>query len=294
MAYCTNCGTQVDGEFCTKCGKAVGASPPPTQQSSSAAYPSYPQSATPSGAPPARKRGPLFWILVGCGGLILIGGILVVASGLFFVRMAKQAGVDPDLMQKNPSLAVAKMLAATNPDIEVVSLDENLGVIRVREKKTGKIMIMNLADAKNGKITFEDEAGGKVEIQAQGEGDKASIEVKGPEGTMKIGAGAALPDWLPAYPGAEATGSFGMRAEEGNAGSYSFQTGDAVEKVAVFYEQTLRKAGFEVQRAMTQTQGSESMIILSADHADSQRTATITAAGKDKATTVSLIFGTKK
>jgi len=30
MAFCQNCGSPVDGRFCTKCGAAVGAEPPPS------------------------------------------------------------------------------------------------------------------------------------------------------------------------------------------------------------------------------------------------------------------------
>src|SRR5579872_1694089 len=29
MAFCSNCGAQVDGRFCQKCGAPVGAAPPP-------------------------------------------------------------------------------------------------------------------------------------------------------------------------------------------------------------------------------------------------------------------------
>jgi len=132
----------------------------------------------------------VIWILLGCGGLILIGGIIAISTGVFVVYKAKQAGLDPALMQKNPGLAVAKMVASMSPDTEVLSVDEDHGIIRVRDKKTGKILTMNLEDAKNGKIVFLDEKNQKIEIQARGEGDNASLEVQSPDGTLRMGAPA--------------------------------------------------------------------------------------------------------
>jgi uncharacterized membrane protein len=42
MEFCSNCGTQVDGQFCPKCGKPVAAAPGPTYTP-----PAYPVSTAP-------------------------------------------------------------------------------------------------------------------------------------------------------------------------------------------------------------------------------------------------------
>jgi len=298
MGFCTHCGAPVTSQFCTKCGTRVGSAPaasPQPQPSAPASAPVYQAPATSTGAPVTKKRGPLLWILLGCGGLIVIAVIILVSTGYFVAYKAKQAGFDPALMQKNPGLAVAKILASTNPDIEVLSVDENRGIIKVKDKKTGKTLTVNLEDAKNGKIVFQDGQNQKVELQAQGEGDKASLEVRSADGTMRMGAGAVqLPEWLPSYPGAEGTGTFGLSSKEGKAGTYTFKTDDSVEEVATFYEDALKGAGFTVQKTSTQVPGQGSMIILAARDSDSQRSAQITATKAEEGTTVGMIFETKK
>src|SRR5438067_9979795 len=39
MAFCANCGTQVEGQFCATCGRPVGASPAQPQFTPAAATP---------------------------------------------------------------------------------------------------------------------------------------------------------------------------------------------------------------------------------------------------------------
>jgi len=297
MGFCTNCGASVDSDFCGNCGTKIGSAaapggPPPPPAPSGA--PTYTSSAPTSAAPP-KKRGPLFWILLGCGGLTLIGGILILGTVFFVYRAAKQAGLDPVLMQKNPAMAVAKMMAAINPDIEVLSVDEAAETIKVRDKKTGKVMSVNLADAKKGKITFEDDKSGKVEFQAQGEGDKAGIEIKSADGSLSMGANAGkLPDWLPAYPNAEGMGNFGINTKEGKAASLTFKTKDPVEDVVSFYEDALKGEGMEVERSTSAITGLGSAVALAAKDSGSQRTATITIGRQADVTTVTLLFESKK
>jgi hypothetical protein len=296
MAFCTKCGASIEGQFCTNCGTPIGvagASGPPPETPGSMPPP-IPQS------PPApvnialKKHGPLLWILLGCLGVIVIAGVIAVSCGLFVINKARQAGIDPAMMEKNPGLAVAKMLATMNPDIEVLSVDESRGIIRVRDKKTGKSLTMNLAEAKNGKIVFQDDDNKNLEIQTQGEGDSASIQMRSPEGTVRMGAGAVqLPDWMPAYPGATGTGSFGVNANNGKAGTDTFETSDSVEEVASFYEKALKDGGFEVQKTTMQAPNQESMVILSGDARALKRTASATIASKEGKTVVSLMFEQK-
>jgi hypothetical protein len=292
MAFCTNCGAPVDGQFCTKCGTRVGAADSAGEKPPSAPI-NIPATPAPGIAPaqPVKKRGPLFWVLTGCLGLIVIGVIIVVAGGLFVGQKLKQAGFDPVLMEKNPALAVAKMIAAVNPDVEVLGIDEDRGVIRVRDKKTGKALTVDLAEAKQGKIVFQDDRNQKVELQAQGEGDKASLEIKGAEGTIAVGAGAGkLPDWIPSYSNAEGTGTFGVTSKEGAGGSYSFKTSDSVEAVASFYEEALKGENLEVER----TSGQGPVLTLVAKDENSKRSAQIVIAGTAEGTTATITFESGK
>jgi hypothetical protein len=231
----------------------------------------------------------VFWIVGGCAGLIVIGALLVLGTGLFVAYKAKQAGFDPALMEKNPGLAVAKILTSVNPDLEVLGVDEDRGIIRVREKKTGKTLTMNLNEIRTGKIVLYDENNQKVELQAQGEGDSASLQIRTPEATMQIGSAVgALPDWLPAYPGAASVGGMSGTAEGRQTATHTYRTQDSPEDVARFYTEALENEGFEVQRTEA------GMITLAATHSESKRNAHITALGSSEGTMINLSFETRK
>src|SRR5260370_39883126 len=92
---------------------------------------------------PPKKTNALLWLLGGIGGFVLLI-VLVVAAGIFFVvHKAKEAGIDPDLLKRNPALAAAKLAVAANPDVAMVSTDEGKGEITIRDKKTGKVYSMS-------------------------------------------------------------------------------------------------------------------------------------------------------
>ena len=67
----------------------------------STAYPPAPQPA------PKKKISPIVWILGGCGVFVVLAILVVIAGGLFVFNKAKQAGLDPELMRKNPALGAA-------------------------------------------------------------------------------------------------------------------------------------------------------------------------------------------
>ena len=66
---------------------------------------------------------------------------------MFVKQKVKQAGLDPELMQKNPALAISKLVTAFNPDLEVVKVDDDRGIITVYNKKDNKTLTINLEDA---------------------------------------------------------------------------------------------------------------------------------------------------
>jgi hypothetical protein len=199
----------------------------------------------PSGPVP-KKVSPVVWILGGCAVIVVLGAIALTLGGLFIAHKVRQAGLDPDLLQRHPELAVVKMMVAANPDAELVRVDENRGIVTVRDKKTGKTITMNFEDIKKGKMTFEAE-GKKVEVEAHGQGDQGTLTMKTDEGTAKFGAGAVkLPAWLPAYQGASIQG-FSAQTATGSGGSFGFKTDDPADKVAAFYKDALEQAGFTVE-----------------------------------------------
>ncbi len=240
---------------------------------------------TPAGPPPAptpKKTSPLVWILIGVAGFFVLIVILFVGLVAFGLHKAKQAGLDPDLMRRNPAVAAVKLAVAMNPDAEIVKLDENRGVITVRDKKTGKVVTMNFEDVRRGKLSFEDETGSKVSIEGQGE----AIKVQSNEGTATLGAGPVkLPEWLAAYPGSTPQGSFTAQGATGSAATFHFTTQDSPAQVMDFYAGALKKAGLSVETTQHDKGGQ-----VAGQDAGEQRSAVILVAAGASGTEVNVSF----
>src|SRR6476620_7608924 len=141
---------------------------PPTTPIGGPPGPQFPAQQQFPPPPPQKKSNVLVWVVAGCGTFVVISVIVVFLGGYFIWNKAKEAGLDPELMQKRPALAVAKMMVAANPDVELVSVDDEKGLITVKDKKTGKTVTVNLEEAQKGKITFKgDDKDDEVSIEAK-------------------------------------------------------------------------------------------------------------------------------
>lgn len=238
-----------------------------------------------------KKTNPIIYILAGCGGLIVIGGIVAAVAMYFVYNKAKQMGLDPELMKKNPAMAVAKMVAATNPDVEVLSSDEAKGTITVRDKKTGKVITVTIDEAKNGKIVIKEDGKEAVKIEANGDGETGSLEINSGEGSVKIGTTAdKAPNWIPSYPGSAPAGTYSFKGNDGESGGFHFNTNDKANDVLSFYDSELKKAGMQVQTLKTDQAGT-----VSAEDSDKKKSVIVTAAASDEGgTVVSVTFQMKK
>jgi hypothetical protein len=94
MPFCTKCGANVAGSFCSQCG---------TPAASSGAFGSTPVAgstppvvAAPYGQPVPRKTSPIVWVLVVVLGLFVVGGIAVAGFAAFVAHRIHQAGVSFD------------------------------------------------------------------------------------------------------------------------------------------------------------------------------------------------------
>jgi hypothetical protein len=284
MAFCTTCGASVNGAFCTQCGtplsvagQAAGAGNPPPQ-------PPPMQAAPPPAAPPysaaaplpppmaARKTSPLVWILVIVFGLFVLGGIAVVGTGLFVVHKVRQAGLDPDLMQHNPGLAVTKMLAAINPDVEVLNTDDGAGKITVRDRKTGKVVTMSFDDARNGRFGFS----------AQDESGKSA--------TLEFGGSAGrVPSWIPSYPGSNPKMTFSASAADGDSGNFTFETSDEPARVMQFYQDKAKELGMNAATVMATERGG----MVTGSDESSHHSMNVVVDGVSGKTTVAVTYGKK-
>ena len=254
-------------------------------------------STNPPGIPPGpRKTNPLVWILVAVGGLFLLLAIAVIGGGLFIAHKVKQAGFDPALMRTNPTLAITKMMAAANPDVEVVSVSDRDQKVTLRDKKTGKTITMNFDDAKNGKFVFQEQGKDSVMVSSSGSGGTGSVEIKSADGTVKIGGGAGgkVPTWIPDYPGSAPQGSFTAQTNEGSSGSFNYKIKDPADKVAKFYEDGFKSSGMKVTSNVTNSDGKASAAFLSAEDDAKTHTSIVAIATEGGETTVSVTYNVKK
>lgn len=264
----------------------------PTGQPAGQAFP--PQQQFPP--PPQKKSNVLMWVLAGCGTFLIIGIIAVFLGGYFVWNKAKQAGLDPDLIQNKPALAVAKMIVAANPDVELVSVDDDKGLITVRNKKTGETVTVNLDDAQKGKISFKKDGEDEVTFEANGDESKGSLEVKSAEGNAKFSTGSAdsLPDWLPVYPDVQLVGSYSAQNKDGQSGGFHFATKDPPNKIISYYEDGLRRAGMEVNTNLLQTNGKVSGGMATGEDTKKKRVVSVNALPSDEGTQVTVVYEVKQ
>jgi len=257
--------------------------------------PSNPQ--TTGGAPPAPQKSSgakiLLWIVGIVVGLILISFGSCAVIGFYAMHKVKQAGFDSDLMKKNPGLATAKMAVTLNPDTEIISSDDNAGTIVVRDKKTGKVVTMKF-DTQKKAMVITDENGKTTSVTTTGEGANASMEMKGPEGTMKIGSGAdKAPAWVPVYPGSSPQNTFSSSSGAEQTGSFTFVTKDPADKVISFYGDSLKSAGFAVSNMTSNSEGKVGGMVSGEDKANKRAVVVSLGSGND-GTQVNVTFTIKQ
>jgi len=225
-------------------------------------------------------------VLAGCGGLLALGLIVAVALGLFVKQKASEFG-------SNPGFAAAKLLASMNPDVDVVKADERTGRITLREKKTGKVVTLDFRDIQKGRISFENEEGERLDIDAEAQGEKGSLTIKGKDGSMQWGAGSLddVPRWVPRFPGGQSVGSFSMQGKEGEGGSFQLKCDGSVQKVADFYEQALKGQGMKVEKHAIQAEG-KALVILSAS-GEGGRSVMANVTQTEEGTVAAIVYSTK-
>jgi hypothetical protein len=231
------------------------------------------------GAPPpqAKKTSPLVWILGGIA-VLFFGGLLTCGIvGYMAVRVVKNAGFDPDLMKRNPTLAMAKMVTAFSKDLEMVSSNERAGTVTMRDKRSGKTVTYRFDEAtKTMQIVGDD--GATVTMS----GDKGSVTVKTDEGTVKYGVqSGSAPSWVPVYPGTTPQVTLSAKTNDGNTTNFSFKTSEAAGKVIDYYQNQLKSAGFHVTMVSSGDQGG----MVSAEDDGKKRTIVVTIGSSSGETT---------
>ena len=198
-----------------------------------------------------------------------------------------------------------------NPDLEVVSSNDSAGTLTIRDKKDNKVVTVKF-DPKSNSMVVTDEHGKQASIKidpnthsmvmTDENGKTASItanestgniEVKGPDGTMKMGANAdQAPSWVPVYQGSSPKNTFSASSANEQTGSYQFTTSDSVEKVLSYYADSLKSAGFKISTTTTNQDGKSGGLVTGSTD-DSKKSVTVTVGADDKGTQVNVMFSSK-
>ena len=251
---------------------------------------------TPGAVPPAPTRKSsggkiLLWIVGGFAALVLLVIVAIAGLGFFMMHKAKQAGLDPELLKKNPALAMAKMAVTANPDVQMISSNDSAGTMVVRDKKTGKVTTLKFDPAKKSMVITDDQ-GKQARITA--DASSGTVEMQGPEGTVKIGANSdKAPAWVPVYPGASPQNTMSVDEKGKQSGTYVFVSKDGPAKVLDYYAEQLTSAGMKLTRTTTGQDGSTGGIV-SASAESEGRTVLVTASGESDGTHVSVTFDEQK
>jgi hypothetical protein len=243
----------------------------------------------PSDAPPKKGIPPLAWVAIGCGGLLVIACGLFMIGGFFIFHKAKSFAAHPET-------AMARMITAGNPDLEVVTTDEDAKTITFRNKKTGEVVTINFEDAQKGKIVFKGDQGADAVIETTGEGQTAGIRVNSDKGSFTFGQGAgsaaAIPSWIPAWPGAKIQSTFTGNEASKSSGMYQFDAGVGVAQAMDFFEKGFKKAGFTISKSTYNLESDQGGGILTAKSGGLEANVTFTR--QDGKTVVAVVYEEKK
>jgi hypothetical protein len=229
----------------------------------------------PGQQPAARKSRWWLYGLMGCGGILVVIVLVVVAGGAYLWTK----------VPKNESEMIAKIIEMANPNVEVLTMDTGAGIVTVRDKKTGETFSWNLEDVKQGKFSVTKD--GKTEsLTFSAEGD---LKIETEQGTATFGANVhSLPDWVPAYPGAKPEG--GTTSIEGDklTGRIGYSTADQPDDVIAFYQERLEALGLEPDQ--DQVDATATMALFTAVSSDETRKVTVMASRFGEQTNIQISY----
>ena len=149
------------------------------------------------------------WVGIGCGTLILIGGIAMMVLIGFCKRKVGE-------FTKNPEKAAAELIVKMNPDLKKVSQNDATGEMTIRTKD-GEEVTMSYKDISKGKFTLKDAKGNITQV---GESDLSNV-----------------PAWVPRAPKiTTATGAFHNQEADKISGLYSASSDESLDGLEAFFK----------------------------------------------------------
>ena len=101
--------------------------------------------------PQKKGLGPLAWLGIGCGGLIVLAVIGLIVGGMMFGGKAKQFLDDA---QKNPTRATASVMVTTG-QFEMTAEDDANKRYTVKQKKTGQLITIYWSEREKAPKTID-------------------------------------------------------------------------------------------------------------------------------------------
>jgi hypothetical protein len=178
-------------------------------------------------------------VLVGCLGLFVIGGIML-AAGAFFV--AKKAKSFVEEVAENPIKKSVELVVRLNPDLDLVSSDDQAQTMTLRNNKTGEVATFDWSDIQNGNFKFGAN-GEEYSVDGSGIADgRVTMKDQSGKEVMSFGAGAGeLPSWFPQYPDASEVNVLVNANQNGQESKiWTFKSAAPVAEVMSFYEERLK------------------------------------------------------
>ena len=224
------------------------------------------------GPPTKKSLGPVAWIAIGCGALILIAAVVVMAGGIFVAKKANEYVEDIGNDPAAAAASAAETFVRFNPALEMIESDRESGTMTIREKESGKTVTVNYEDIYEGRLSFEGPDGQVVELDgsAADDGDRPLMTVTTDDGVTTLGVtGDAidLPDWLPRYGGEieEQTG-YTTVSSGSHSGMYSFTTPDSPDEVSDHWQRVMESLNLEIERVEINSEGYGSLRGVSDDY----------------------------
>lgn len=235
--------------------------------------------------------GPLAWIGIGCGAIVLVTVAVLVVGGLFVANKVKDVAGD---FESNPELAAARMIVRLNPELEEVRTDEGKGTITVREKKSGKEITVSLEDLREGRISFTSADGQEVRISTSQEEGGGSLQVQSSDGAgFSLTTGNTvteeIPPWVPVPAGAAPRDRGLMRHAEGLTGSFRLVLATPAAEVLELYRARLSEQGFTVGVTTYSGEDGAGGLVSASDDAGG-RTVVVVVGTEDGATSVGVNY----
>lgn len=88
-----------------------------------------------------KKRGPLFWVIIGVASFVVL---VMIAFGAIAYMGFRAAGLDREMLKDHPDYAATKLQVIANPNNEILEENIETGEIRYRDKMTGQVFVSKI------------------------------------------------------------------------------------------------------------------------------------------------------